>query len=138
MQSRREEAWKQIIATMSTLVARPCQTDLKSCIRLKQWYSTLTNNLQSLGLNSLDMSNKSINDFMTLAQHLEVPAMRYDLPACHAVEDPNAQPKTHPAPMTQASFNVMLGTVHEKCNGLCLDCVRAGGINEGKCRIKHA
>lgn len=40
-------------------------------------------------------------------------------------------------PSTVYKFVAAVGAVKDGCFGLCLDCVRAGGKNEGKCRVQH-
>ena len=37
----------------------------------------------------------------------------------------------------QPTYKEVVAVFNEDCTGLCLDCVKAGGKNEGKCRIAH-
>jgi len=124
---------------ISKLMSRPCEAEFKNCFQTKQWYSTLTRNIRLLGLDIFDISCTCLYDFMQTAARLEVPATRLDLSCCRTGYAPPPAPyRPHPEPMTRAAYDIKLAAVHSACGCLCLDCVKAGGVNSGKCRIKHA
>ena len=96
-------------------------------------------NIRTIGLDDMDATNVTLSTLIEKFKKFPVPAMNSTLSVCSTLEtvQPPATGQIHPIPATQLSLKANLDVATKQYQGLCLDCARAGGKFDGKCRVQH-
>ena len=136
LESRRSTVLYELMAVVFQLIKRPCSTGFNGCNRTSDWFSKLMNNIRNMSLDSISATNMSLGDIIQKLEKFTVPNMNTGLSTCSATIQ--GQPGgLDPLPITAQQLKQLLEEATKQYKGLCLDCVRAGGIYNGTCRIPH-
>ena len=126
MESDRASAFSDLVRNITYRIGSQCSSD-SECPRAIAFSTAQLREMQHVGLFPIDRS---------LAYSLA----RFSMLIAEPTYDPSLATCEVPGSCGVGTWSPMLGhaDVYAACSGLCLDCVKAGGKNEGKCRIKHA
>ncbi|KAK5135234.1 hypothetical protein LTR08_005484 [Meristemomyces frigidus] len=130
LESKRAKILVGITASLTSNMVGHCPYPWR-CLRARAITTAQAINMVEAGLLPLNIRSESISTVLEKMAKLK---------PVHDVS--GARACTGGCPTTkleaQTSYDDLRAQYDTECTGLCLDCVKAGGKNEGKCRIEHA
>ena len=128
MERSRSNAWSHFVKCLTWDANKVCSSD--TCDGCNILYARHIRRLGALKLLPLEPNSKSVFDLCQKLRTMDSPRDDYtSKKPCYFYDITSVR-------LLQAKdFSKIAEEVLNECKGLCLDCVKAGGRNEGSCRI---